>query len=285
MCSNLRMVDSHAAEVRRLRTDEQLSVRQISERLQLGRNQVRELLRGVPAPEWTRRPNAKDVLRAEALELRADGCSVNEIAQQLGVARSTAYQWVRHLPLDRTEEQVARRRTHTRAMTEARWAGHREARDAAQAAEWARAADRVGPIGDRDLLLLGSAIYWCEGTKSKPWRRDDRLQFTNTDPGLLAIFLRFLDVCGVARDVPSYRVSIHQQADASAAVAWWAETLGLPVERFQRSVVKRHNPATVRHNTGTGYHGCLVITVPRSRELYWRVEGVMRGLAGEAYGK
>ncbi|MEU5946961.1 helix-turn-helix domain-containing protein [Micromonospora sp. NPDC047465] len=272
------MTDFLAAEVRRLRTVEQLSVREIRARTGLGRNRVHELLRGVPPPERTRRPRAKDDLRSAAVELRAEGRSVNDIARQLGVAKSTAYQWVRHLPLDADEAVAERRREHSALMSEARWAAHREARDAAQAAERARAAGVVGSLDERDLLLLGAAIYWCEGTKSKPWRRDDRLQFVNSDPGLLARFLRFLEVCGIGRDVPGYRVSIHETADAEAAVTWWARELDLPVERFRPASLKKHRAVTVRRNTGDDYRGCLVITVPRSRELYWRIEGMIAEL-------
>jgi transposase-like protein len=278
------MTDPIAAEVRRLRTVEQLSVREIQARTGLGRNRLHELLRGVPPPERTRRPGAKDDLRAAAVELRAGGRSVNDIARQLGVAKSTAYRWVGHLPLDPDETVAERRRAHSSLMTEARWAAHREARDAAQAAERARAASVVGSLDDRDLLLLGAAIYWCEGTKSKPWRRDDRLQFVNSDPGLLALFLRFLEVCGIGRDVPSYRVSIHETADSGAAVNRWAQELDLPVERFQRTSLKKHRAATVRRNVGDGYRGCLVITVPRSRELYWRIEGMIAELFQNAGG-
>jgi transposase-like protein len=272
------VTDPLVAEARRLRTVEQLTVEEIQARTGLGRNRVRELLRGVPPPQWTRRPRAKDELRAEAVRLRAEGCSVNEIAARLGVAKSTAYQWVGHLPQGADDTTAARRRAHAKLMTDARWAAHRAAREAAELAERARGAAAVGALGDRDLLLLGAAIYWCEGTKSKPWRQQDRLQFINSDPGLLALFLRFLQACGVAPDVPAYRVSIHESADADEAVRWWAVRLGLPVERFGRSTLKRHNPATVRRNTGSDYHGCLVITVPRSRALYCRIEGMIAEL-------
>lgn len=282
------MTDPLAAEARRLRVDEQLSVAEIRARLGIGRDRVYALLRGIPPPEWTRRPRARDDARAEALRLRAVGRSVNEIAARLGVAKSTAYQWVRHLPLDPDDETAERRREHSKAMTEARWSAYRETRDAARTAEHARAAGVVGGLGERDLLMLGAAIYWCEGAKSKPWRRAVTIQFVNSDPGLLALFLRFLEVCGVDRTVPTYRVSIHESADAEAAVRWWVGRLGLPAERFRRTVLKRHNPTTVRRNTGDTYHGCLVITVPRSRELYWRIEGMIAELfriADEAQGK
>ncbi|MFB9848970.1 helix-turn-helix domain-containing protein [Micromonospora andamanensis] len=128
------MTGFDAAEVRRLRTEERLSVREIRARTGLGRNRIQEMLRGVPAPERTRRAKAKDDLRAEAVALRSTGRPVPEIARRLGVSRSTAYLWVRHIPLNRDpEEELERRRHHARAMTEARWADHRRARDEAQA--------------------------------------------------------------------------------------------------------------------------------------------------------
>ncbi|MEV4758094.1 helix-turn-helix domain-containing protein [Micromonospora sp. NPDC049559] len=202
------MADPLADEVRRLRTVERLSARQIQARLGIGKGRLYELLRGVPPPEWTRRPNAKDGLRARAVELRGEGWSVNEIAGELGVAKSTVYQWVRQLPPGTDADQAAKRRARSKAMNEARWAEHRIDRERARAEVHERAVDRIGPIDDRDLLLLGAAIFWCEGTKSRPWRRDDRLQLINSDVRLLALFLRFLESCGVERTVPSYRVSI-----------------------------------------------------------------------------
>jgi transcriptional regulator with XRE-family HTH domain len=278
------VTDPLAAEARRLRVEEQLSVQQIRARLGIGRDRAYALLRGIPPPEWTRRPRARDAARAEAERLRAEGRSVNEIAEQLGVAKSTAYQWVRHLPLNPDEATAQRRRAHSKAMTDARWGAYREARDAAQAAEHERAAGVVGALDERDLLLLGAAIYWCEGSKSKPWRSQDRLEFVNSDPVLLALFLTFLAECGINRDVPSYRVLIHESADVDAAMHWWADRLRLPVERFGRPTRKRHNVTTVRRNTGDDYHGCLVITVPRSRPLYWRIEGVIAGIRGALEG-
>jgi transposase len=49
-------------------------------------------------PDWTRRPNAKDDLRAQARQLRADGQKYNDIAARLGVSKSSVSLWVRDLP-------------------------------------------------------------------------------------------------------------------------------------------------------------------------------------------
>ncbi|GAB3797818.1 helix-turn-helix domain-containing protein [Micromonospora zhanjiangensis] len=243
------------AEARRLRVVERLSVRQIQDRLGVGKDRLRRMLRGVPAPDWTKRPNAKDDLRARAVELRAQGRSVVDIAAVLGVARLTAYQWVRHLPLDRdVDAERARRQAHSRRMTDALWGEHRQTRDAAHGAAVTAAARWVGSIDDREVMLVGAAIYWCEGCKAKPWRPTD------------------------------FRVSIHETAQVEAATRWWAELVGVAAEAFQRPNIKKHALSTRRRNVGDDYRGCLIIDVPRSRELYWRIEGIMRGMAGEDSG-
>jgi transcriptional regulator with XRE-family HTH domain len=269
-----------AREARRLRTEEQLSIAQIQHRLGVSKHTLTDWLRGVPAPGWTLRPNAKDDLRSRATELRGQGWSVNDIALELGVARSTAWQWVKHLPLDRDSDRAKAKQAHAKLMTDARWAAHRVARDSRRELIRAAATTDVGDLSIRDLMLVGAAVYWCEGKKAKPWRADgEYLTFTNTDPRLLQLFLRFLGALGVSPGELSYRVAIHESADATEAVRWWCARLSLPVGRFQRPTLKRHKPQTNRHNTGDDYHGCLVIRVPRSREIYWRVEGLIDAMA------
>jgi transposase len=269
--------EAMAAEARRLRVEEHLSVRQIQQRLGVGKDRVQDWVRGIPPPDWTRRPNAKDELRARAIEMRRRGATVDDIANELGVAKSTAFLWVRHLPVDRDSERAHQTRERAKVRAQAQWAAFRERRDARRAAAHAEAAAAVGPLSDRDLLILGAAIYWCEGSKAKSWNADERIQLINSDPLLVELFLRFLESQGYDRTSLTYRVSIHESADHERAVDWWVERLALPRERFQRTTLKRHTPKTNRQNTGAHYHGCLMVCVPKGRELYWRIEGVMRG--------
>jgi transposase len=272
------MTDPRRDEARRLRVDPGLSLSELMKHFSVGSATLTDWLRGIEPPEWTRRPNAKDDLRTQAVELRAEGWSVNDLAAQLGVAKSTAYAWVKHIPLDRDAERARQKQAHSALMAAGRWDARREERDRSQASAHDRAAADVGDLSERDLLIVGAAIYWCEGSKSKPWRRLDRLTFTNSDPGLLRLFLRFLAACGRDKASVQYRVHIHETADPVAAGRWWAKELGLSMDWFQRPTMKRHRPGTNRANTGAAYHGCLVVNVPRSRELYWRVEGVVAAL-------
>ncbi len=59
---------------------EGLSRRQIRDRLKVHNNNLlNRLLDGEPPPEWTKRPNAKDDLRAAAREMRTRGMTYDEI--------------------------------------------------------------------------------------------------------------------------------------------------------------------------------------------------------------
>lgn len=137
-------------------------------------------------------------------------------------------------------------------------------------------------MSERDLLIAGAILYWSEGAKSKPWRRAETIAFINSDPGLVRLFLAWLRMLGVEKDRIGLRVHIHETADAPSAVRFWAETTGIPAERFGKTTLKRHNPKTVRRNVGDSYHGCVIIRVRQSAELYQRIEGWTSGIVDGA---
>ena len=255
-------------------------------RFGVGNGTLSEWLRGLEPPEWTKRPRAKDDQRARAVELRETGRTVPEIAEELGVSKSSAYLWTRHIPLDATPaEAEARRRDQLERMREARWGPHRRARDADRAASSDRLSAWVGELSEREILLVGAVAYWCEGAKVKPWHKTNHgLEFINSDAGLIRLFLRYVELLGVRRTALTYWLSIHESADVAAATRWWSDVVGVPTDRFRRPVLKRHNPSTVRRNVGETYRGCLAVYVPKSSRLYWKVEGVMRGIVASDTG-
>jgi hypothetical protein len=248
------------------------SVREIKDTLgPVGKRTLSAALKDTPPAEWTRRPNAKDDLREKARELRTQGLSYNEIVAQLGVAKSSVSLWVRDIPCPERFAYV---------HSERRIEGLRrfnEARLARLAAETEAASNEIGSLTDREILIAGAIAYWCEGTKSKPYRRANRVVFMNSDPGLIRFFLRFLDAASVDRDDLIFRVSIHENADIEAAQQFWGEVTGASPSQFRSPTLKHHKPKTGRMNIGESYRGCLRIDVRRSGELYRKIEGWASG--------
>ncbi len=233
---------------------------------------LNDALKGEPPPEWTRRPNAKDELRARARDLRTQGLDYEDIAAALGVARSSVSLWVRDLPRPaRLSYAECRRRSAEGARRY--WAAERPAREARRAAAREAAAAEIGELTDREILIAGAIAYWCEGAKNKPHRRSDRAIFTNSDPAMIQFFLRFLTTAGTPAENLTFQVYIHENADVGAAELFWLKITGARPEQFRRASLKRHNPKTVRKNVGDNYHGCLRIDVRRSVDLYRRIEG------------
>jgi transcriptional regulator with XRE-family HTH domain len=254
------------------------SRREIKDLLGIGSNEtLNEALRGEPPPEWTRRPRAKDDLRARARELREQGLDYEEIAGALGVSKSSVSLWVRDIPRPpRLSYEECRKRSAEGSRLY--WEAERPAREANREVIRAAAADQIGPLSRREVLLAGAIAYWCEGTKSKPHKLRERILFINSDPGLIMFFQRFLTEAGVEPSRLRFRVYIHETADVAAAERFWAEVTGAEPTRFYRTILKRHNPRTIRKNVDTEYHGCLRIDVLQSADLYRRIEGWVRAV-------
>ena len=249
------------------------SRREIKEILGVGNSTLGPALRGEPAPLWTLRPRAKDGLRGKARELRASGSTYDEIAAELGVSKGSVSLWVRDMPRRGRLSYEEFRKRNSEGVARY-WAAERPLREARRQQISDSAAAQIGELSDREVVIAGAIAYWCEGSKNKPYgRRKDAVVFINSDPRLIWLFLRFLTVAGVTADQLICRVHIHESADVGGAQQFWQEMTGLPDDQFRAPTLKRHNPKTVRKNTGADYRGCLVVSVRRSASLYRQIEG------------
>ncbi|MET9923207.1 MULTISPECIES: hypothetical protein [unclassified Streptomyces] len=224
---------------------EGLSRRQIRDRLHVDNNDLLDrLLQGEPAPEWTKRPRAKDDVRAKARELRLQGMTYDQIQVELGCSRGRSRSGQERQEIKRSAQ------------------------------------GEIGSLSERELFLLGVGLYWAEGTKDKPHARRERVAFVNSDPGMIQIFPTWLALMDVAPTRLRFHVMIHESADVGSAERYWADLTGTDVSTFGRTTLKKHNPRTNRKNVGEHYRGCLVIHVQQSADLYRRIEGSWCGIVG-----
>lgn len=256
------------------------SRRAIQTELRIGPDLAKLLLRGVPVPPSLRRPNAKDGVREVAVAMRLDGKSYVEIADRLGVSKSTCSLWLRSLPRPAVDQERAGKAQEARLRgLRDRGLRDRIERDAQGDTLSADVAEGLGEVTARDLMVTFAVSYWCEGAKRKPWNRQERMVWMNSDPMLVRLFLEGLRILDVDADRLRLSVHIHASANERAARLFWSGVTGIDASRFQPSTIKRHNPTTRRKNVGAGYHGCLSIRVLQGRALYRVVQGMLDGLA------
>ncbi|WP_407922123.1 helix-turn-helix domain-containing protein [Carbonactinospora thermoautotrophica] len=139
-------------------------------------------LRDAPSLNAARRCNVKDELRERARELRLQGWTYPEIAKELNVSKSSVSLWVgpsqARFPVDARAVAGPRQRDVLGAAAP-------PAGDRAPAGE-AAAAREIGALSDRELFLIGAALYWAEG--SKLYCRRERVVFINSDPSMMLVF-------------------------------------------------------------------------------------------------
>jgi hypothetical protein len=167
-------------------------------------------------------------------------------------------------------------------MRRARWERVNAERERERQEVKAAAAQDIGRLTSRELLMVGAVLYWAEGSKDKPYDRREHVALINSDDKVVNVFLRWLDLMSVPEQDRRYRLSIHENADVPEAHAFWSDATGVPLERFSKPTLKRHRVTTTRKNVGGDYHGCMIVSVCKSRVLYQRIDGLFRGIAEAA---
>ncbi|HVL88936.1 MAG TPA: hypothetical protein VM841_01745 [Actinomycetota bacterium] len=226
--------------------------------------------------------------RERAIELRRAGATHKQIAVELNVSMGLLCRWIKDAGLvgaGRTAQMDRDRAVELRRMGQSYSEIERETGVAKSTLSY-RLKDI--PLTPEHAALLAQKrlqgavlLYWAEGSKSKPWSRGHRVKLSNSDPGMVRFFLRWLTVLGVGVDQLVLRVQIHERADIDAAHRIWSQVTGVPVELFRRPTLKRHNPKTTRRNVGAGYIGCLSVEVTGSTELYLRIAGWYEGITAK----
>ena len=194
-----------------------------------------------------------------ARELRAQGWSVKDIQQELGVSRSSVSVWVRDVPL--TPEQ--RRALALRVREGPLVAGERSA---ARAREVRRAYQAEGRRLARERGVsyeAGCMLYWAEGAKKR-----NVVKVTNSDVELLAYFANFLrrEFAVRAEDMRLYCNLFADHVARQAEIeSFWLDRLGLPPSCLRKSVVNVYSKYSQKKRAGKLPYGTCALVVQSTR--------------------
>lgn len=216
----------------------------------------------------------KEKEKSEAIKLRKLGRSYNEILKEVPIAKSTLSLWLRGIGLAKKQ---------TQRLTEKRRLAQVKAQEACRRYRISRETNTVNAakkeienISEREFWLIGIAIYWAEGAKQKPHNVSQRVSFCNYDYGMVLLFDKWLkEACHLKNDDLVYSIYMHRTADKEKIKKFWEKLLNTKIERIY---FKKHNPKTIRKNTGDSYHGMLRIDIKKSTDLNRKILGWIQGI-------
>ena len=217
--------------------------------------------------------------REKAINLRRQGLSYSEILKQIPVAKSTLSLWLRSVNLSKRQEQ---RLTEKKLASMRRGAiAKRNQRITLTREIQCEAIKQIGDISKRELFLIGVALYWAEGSKEKEGRPGSGVQFSNSDPKMLKLFIEWLtEICGVEKEDISFGIYIHENSknNLDTVKKYWSEKLNFPLSHFPYAYFKKNKIKTNRKNIGDSYFGLLKLKVRKSSTLNRKIAGWIKGV-------
>lgn len=215
----------------------------------------------------------------QAIQLRKKGFSYSEILKDIPVAKSTLSGWLHSVGLSKKQKQ---RLTEKKMQAILRGAARkREIRIEQTKNIMRETAKEIGLISDRELFLLGVIVYWAEGSKQKEHAPGSGVQFSNSDPKLIKLFLYWLlKICKISKGEIDFEIYIHQNRKDIVidAVKFWSKVTKFPESYFSRVYFKKGSKKTNRKNIGNLYFGQVKIRVRKSSILNRKIAGWMEGV-------
>lgn len=220
---------------------------------------------------------AKKVELQQAINLRLKGKSYSEIVDIVRVSKSTLSLWLRNVTLEESSKRI---------LEGKKYQGQRKGglakknyRLISQRNIELKALKEIDYISERELWLLGIIAYWCGGSKQKEQNISQRVIFSNSDPILLKLFIKWLkEICRIEKNDILHSIYIHESGDMNKALVYWSETLNVSKNKFSRTIIKRHIMKTNRKNIGNSYNGLVRIAVRRSTNLNRKIKGWVLGI-------
>lgn len=224
-------------------------------------------------------------VRIDAIKLRKQGHSYNEITKTLGVPKSTLSGWLRDISL--TENAQLRLKSRVReglynGLVKRNKLQTKRAQERAKELQ-KEAACRITKISNHELLLIGVALYWGEGYKKLQVRNgreitSHQISFTNADPKMIEWFISFLQkILDVKNDELVIVMRLYKHINEKVARDYWKIATGLSDSNFRSTTWLVSGASKRKRPQDSLPYGTLQVNV-YSTEKFHTLMGYIEGL-------
>lgn len=173
--------------------------------------------------------------KAIVRRLRKKGYSLNAIKKIVKISKSTLSLWVndivlspaqkKRLKFNQTKKETIEKRRNTRLINES----------SKRRLIIEKAKEKFNTLSDKELRIIGSALYWAEGAKT----RRELVRFSNGDPVMIQVMMKFFrKICKVREDKFRGYIHIHPHLDVKKSEKYWSEISQIPLKQFFKTYNK-----------------------------------------------
>jgi hypothetical protein len=220
---------------------------------------------------------AKTQEKIRARELRRQGNSLTFIADCLKISKGSASIWCSDIKLsEEQKDKLAKRIKYGQSKGSVVAARNKKAERYRRVAQHQQEGMHiVGLISRRDLLVIGTALYWAEGTK-----KNRRVVFSNSDPHMIKLYISWLKKClNIKHNRLKCYVGINQAHGhrINEVKYYWSNITGISLENFTKTSIKKVKSKKTYTDT-SGHYGTLSIEVKRGTHLNYQILGQIEAL-------
>lgn len=174
--------------------------------------------------------------KEQAINLRKEGRSYNEIGKKIGLSKSTLSYWLHNVSLSEKAKNRLNKRVYEKSVKALIKRNKAQTFEAEKRSKliYKTACLQVKKIDKKQLFLIGTALYWGEGYKKgadgSSWKCVD---FTNSDCDMVKVMMRFFrEICLVNEKQFRIQVMVHKKEQVKEAVKYWSKITGVNKEQF-----------------------------------------------------
>ncbi|MFA6392719.1 MAG: hypothetical protein WCW54_01365 [Candidatus Paceibacterota bacterium] len=208
-------------------------------------------------------------LKESSRLLRKQGFSLNEIVKKLNVSKSTLSLWCRDLKLTESQIILLEKRAQVKNYAGALKGAHTNHLKSQFIIhqEKQKAQEFINKISNREICLIGTALYWAEGNKT-----GKTFGIVNSDPAIILICMRWLSLefnIKIYDYLPRLFINESHKNREFEIIKYWSNITKIPITQFRNTIFIKSKHKKMFENVSS-YVGVMHLRLSKSSQILYR---------------
>lgn len=217
--------------------------------------------------------------KEKALYMRLKGLSITDIADSLGLNKTTISYWCRDIKL--SSQQLSKLETQRKDKAQVallKYAERNRIERIKKTLEEKMMGEKLFDLSsENSVLAIGLGLYWGEGYKES----NGEMGFTNSNPKVIKFYLKWLQMLGVEKGNLIFRLTINEQFTnlEGAIKKFWIRFLSVNYNQFSKTSIIKSYLKKANINKTDHYKGVLRVKVRKGLSLKNKILGAIEYVA------